>query len=210
MQSTGSKQNRVLDTILKYQNESRVTYADALEEMKQGKKKKHWIWYVFPCWSKVRRTSLPECELPDLSCAVRYLEHTTLRVRLEEVTEVATTSLEKLMDNLKKGEEIESEKKCAKLRKKCLVHMFGSIDAVKFVETCTLFLIATHRLFLKNDDEKNNITQLWLKLAKTFQAGLTVACGGKLHAKTMGLLSKELPVYKGISFASQIVFKKPS
>ena len=55
------------------------TYAKALDEMKQGQKMTHWIWYVFPQiqgWGKI----LSRCNFSiyDLEEAVAYYQHPIL------------------------------------------------------------------------------------------------------------------------------------
>ena len=64
------------------------TYAQALEEVKAGHKRGHWIWYVFP-----QMKGLGKSEISDFygingrEEAKAYIEHPVLRERLVEICE---------------------------------------------------------------------------------------------------------------------------
>lgn len=65
------------------------TYQVALDEMRQGRKKLHWIWYVFPQiqglgWSG----TTAYFSIKDLHEAKDYYEHPVLGARLQEITRV--------------------------------------------------------------------------------------------------------------------------
>ena len=90
---------RVLDEVLVAQAQKRDGYAQALREIKAGRKSSHWIWYIWPCLQELRpRTSRPQYLLPNLEAARRYLGDETLRMRLLEITRVATAHLAKGAD----------------------------------------------------------------------------------------------------------------
>lgn len=94
-------------------------YDVALGEIKAGRKKSHWIWWVWPSLDSVRTTSRPEFGLPDFETACLYHDERKLVDRLTEITAAA-------VDHLESGA---TQKE-----------LFGSItDAQKFHETITLF-----------------------------------------------------------------------
>ena len=75
-----------LDRFVNAQNKY-DTYQTALKEIKEGKKKTHWIWFVFP-----QRTGLGKSEKSDYygidrEEAEEYLKHPILGKRLIEATE---------------------------------------------------------------------------------------------------------------------------
>lgn len=84
------------------------SYHIALTEMRAGRKRKHWIWYVFP-QKRTQRAGLSEHTkfygISDDVEALRYLHHPILGPRLAEITAVVhmqlignTTSPEYLMN----------------------------------------------------------------------------------------------------------------
>jgi len=126
------RQLTVLDSILAAQ-EGNVpwfpSYADALAEIRRGCKMSCWMWYVWPSLSLVRKTRFPSLLLRSLDEARHYLSHEVLGKRLLEITVEATKKI--VQDNIP-----------PKI-------LFGSIDSVKFHETCTLFAFAASA----NEDE---------------------------------------------------------
>ncbi len=118
------------------------TYQTALQEMKQGAKISHWIWYVFPQIQGLGLSGTTAYfSINDLSEAVDYYTHPILGARLLEITKV-------LLD-------IESDDPMA---------VFGYPDAFKVRSCMTLFKHAApeQELFQKvldkfclgNEDEK--------------------------------------------------------
>ena len=64
-------------------------YSYALEELKAGRKRSHWIWYVFPQLRGLGRSYNSEFYgISGLEEAKAYLEHPVLGERLREVCEV--------------------------------------------------------------------------------------------------------------------------
>ena len=62
-------------------------YYIALREMREGVKKTHWIWFIFPQIKGLGRS--PDAQLygiSDLDEAKAYLEHPVLGARLREIT----------------------------------------------------------------------------------------------------------------------------
>jgi uncharacterized protein (DUF1810 family)/predicted GNAT family N-acyltransferase len=125
---------------LKYQNgleKDFPSWEKAKSEIISGKKKKCWIWYVFPSFLPVRKTSsMPFLMLKDLDEVKGYIENDILRNRLIEITNIA-------QKQLNKGIKADI--------------LFGSkLDALKFWECITLFFLASmnsNSLDLKNLNE---------------------------------------------------------
>ena len=62
-------------------------YKQALEEIKNGKKINHWIWYIFPQLRCLGRSSRAHFYgIADRSEAERYLNHQILGSRIREIT----------------------------------------------------------------------------------------------------------------------------
>lgn len=79
------------------------TYAQALEEVKAGYKRGHWIWYVFPQMKGLGRSEISEYYgINGREEAKAYIEHPILRERLVEICEAvlnSETSVYKIFDN---------------------------------------------------------------------------------------------------------------
>ena len=74
------------------------SYQTALEEIKNGKKLTHWIWYVFPQITGlgISHTSV-KFAIHNKEEAVEYLNHPILGNRLLEITEVLLSIKNKTM-----------------------------------------------------------------------------------------------------------------
>ena len=69
------------------------TYAQALEEVKAGYKRGHWIWYVFPQMKGLGKSEISEFYgINGREEAKAYIEHPVLRERLVEICEVVLNS----------------------------------------------------------------------------------------------------------------------
>ena len=69
------------------------TYAEALQEVKNGHKRGHWIWYVFPQMKGLGRSEISEFYgIVDREEAKAYIEHPILRERLVEICKVVLNS----------------------------------------------------------------------------------------------------------------------
>jgi uncharacterized protein (DUF1810 family) len=103
-----------LDRFLAAQQDA---YVGALEELRQGRKTGHWIWFVFPQLAGLGRSEMSRYyAITSLDEARAYLVHPVLGARLGEcVTAVLAT----------KG--------------RTAVEIFGAIDAVKVRSSMTLF-----------------------------------------------------------------------
>ena len=64
-------------------------YAIALSEIKKGKKKSHWMWYIFPQVLGLGYTSASmQYGIKDVNEATAYLQHEVLGKRLIEISNV--------------------------------------------------------------------------------------------------------------------------
>lgn len=101
-------------------------YADALQEIRAGQKRSHWIWYVFPQIKGLGHSDYSEYYgIGSVEEARAYLEHPVLGSRLREITEAL----------------LHLEGKSAK-------EILGGIDSMKVRSCMTLFdLVAPHDIF---------------------------------------------------------------
>lgn len=104
-------------------------YEKALEEIRQGEKKSHWIWYIFPQLRGLGRSYNSEYYgIASLDEAKEYLGDPVLKERLLEISEA-------LLEH--KGQDIH--------------RIMGGIDAKKLCSSMTLFEVAGR------DDERCKI-----------------------------------------------------
>jgi uncharacterized protein (DUF1810 family) len=69
------------------------TYAEALKEVKNGHKRGHWIWYVFPQMKGLGKSEISEFYgINGREEAMAYIEHPVLRERLVEICEAVLNS----------------------------------------------------------------------------------------------------------------------
>ena len=74
-----------LERFLKQQT---FDYATALREIKNGKKRSHWIWYIFPQLKGLGRSyNSKYYGISSIEEAKAYLEHPVLGTRLREITQ---------------------------------------------------------------------------------------------------------------------------
>ena len=100
----------------------------ALAEMKAGRKREHWIWYIFPQLAGLGSSSMARAyAIQSLAEAADYLRDATLRARLLTITEVVAQQLQ---------------------RRIALETLMGwDVDAQKLVSSLTLFGETAKRLF---------------------------------------------------------------
>ena len=92
-------------------------YSVALKEIKSGKKKSHWMWYIFPQIKGLGKTEISNYyAIKNLEEGISYLENPILKGRLLEISQAV------LDLNTKNIEEV-----------------FGSIDSLKLESSITLF-----------------------------------------------------------------------
>lgn len=93
------------------------TYDEALKEIKSGRKRSHWMWYVFP---QIRGLGFTDTSkyyaIRDLKEAQEYLEHPILGNRLIEIS-----------------------KALLELKTRDAFAVFGSPDEMKLKSSMTLF-----------------------------------------------------------------------
>ena len=76
-----------LDRFVNAQNSETYTYADALNEIKEGHKQGHWIWYVFPQIKGLGHSYRSEFYgIASKEEASVYLKHPVLGKRLRDIT----------------------------------------------------------------------------------------------------------------------------
>ena len=92
-------------------------YNQALEEIKNGLKTNHWIWYIFPQLRCLGRSSRAHYYgIADRDEAQRYLEHPILGARIRKITEA-------LLEH----------------KDKTALSIFGDTDAIKVRSCMTMF-----------------------------------------------------------------------
>ncbi len=109
--------------------------ADALAELRAGRKQGHWIWYVFPQLAGLGHSSMAQAfGIRGREEAADYLRDPTLRTRLGEAVDVVREQL-------------------AGPRRPRLDELLGShIDALKLVSSLTLFEAVARELFEQDGD----------------------------------------------------------
>ena len=69
------------------------TYQTALQEIRNGHKQTHWIWYVFPQMKGLGKSKLSEYYgINGREEAYAYIDHPVLRERLVEITQAVLDS----------------------------------------------------------------------------------------------------------------------
>lgn len=97
-----------------------TAYAEAMEEIRNGRKVGHWMWFIFPQLRGLGQSNMAwYYGIEDLDEAKAYLAHPVLGVRLREI------SVELL-----------------KLPESNVGMIFGWIDSMKLRSCMTLFAIA--------------------------------------------------------------------
>lgn len=83
----GGEINYNLERFLKAQDSVWGSYSDALKEIKEGHKRSHWIWYIFPQIKGLGHSSNSEFYgISNKDEAKAYLEHPVLGLRLRDIT----------------------------------------------------------------------------------------------------------------------------
>lgn len=96
------------------------TYGSAVDELRLGWKKSHWMWFVFPQIAGLGRSSMSQrYAISSVDEARAYLEHPVLGPRLRECASLVVQA---------QGRSAEQ--------------IFGDIDAQKLHSSMTLFLQA--------------------------------------------------------------------
>lgn len=75
------------------------SYATALQEIKDGHKKTHWIWYIFPQMKGLGKSKISEFYgINGREEAKAYMEHPILSKRLIEATETVLNNSKSAYD----------------------------------------------------------------------------------------------------------------
>ncbi len=122
-------------------------YEVAYNEIKNGKKRNHYMWFIFPQLKGLGMSYMSNYYgIDGISEAKEYLNHGILGKRLKEITKVLLS-----VEN-KSSEEI-----------------FGSIDSIKLKSSMTLFnMVSDDSIFIDVinkyfNGEKDNLTDSLLK-----------------------------------------------
>ena len=108
------------------------SYEIALKEIKQGRKRSHWMWYIFPQIKGLGYSSTAQYyAIQDKKEAENYLKHPILSKRLVEISE----------ELLKIDNDNASE-------------VFGYPDDMKLKSSMTLFYLVSEKVVFKRVLEK--------------------------------------------------------
>ena len=116
-----------INSLERFVKAQELAYPIALQDIKKGKKRSHWMWYIFPQLRGLGMSSMAhKYGIVDLDEAKAYLEHPVLSARLYELC----------------GELL-------KHRDKSAYDIFGDIDAMKLKSSMTLFALTSkeHTIF---------------------------------------------------------------
>jgi uncharacterized protein (DUF1810 family) len=106
-----------LSDLGRFERAQRSTYASAVEELRAGRKRSHWMWFVFPQIAGLGRSATArEFAISSLDEARAYLAHPVLGPRLRESAGIV-----------------------AGLSGRSAEEVFGPIDAMKLRSSMTLF-----------------------------------------------------------------------
>lgn len=124
--------NYDLNRFLEAQN---GVYPIALKELQEGRKRSHWMWYIFPQLKNLGNSyNAKYYGISGIEEAVAYLQHPILGQRLREVTSIIL--------NLS-GNDAEA--------------IFGCIDAMKLRSSMTLFdVVSPNDIFAQIIDKYFN------------------------------------------------------
>ena len=108
-----------IDTLDRFVEAQEKMYPIALKELKAGKKRSHWMWYIFPQLRGLGMSSMAHTYgISGLDEAKAYLEHPVLSERIYELCGV-------LLEH----------------KDKSTYEIFGSIDEMKLKSSMTLFAL---------------------------------------------------------------------
>ncbi len=111
------KSGRAAPALDRFVDAQAVSYDTALAELRQGRKRSHWMWYIFPQLAELGRSPTAKFYgIVDLDEARAYLAHPVLGPRLAECAEAV------LIHAGREPSEI-----------------MGEIDALKLRSSATLF-----------------------------------------------------------------------
>ena len=75
--------------LYRYSKAQDKVYDQVLSELRNGKKRTHWMWFIFPQISGLGKSSMAKLySIKNKEEAVLYLNHPILRQRLEECANI--------------------------------------------------------------------------------------------------------------------------
>ena len=116
-----------INSLERFVKAQELAYPIALQDIKKGKKRSHWMWYIFPQLRGLGTSTMAhKYGIVDLGEAKAYLEHPVLSARLYDLC----------------GELLKHKDKSA-------YDIFGDIDAIKLKSSMTLFALTSkeHTIF---------------------------------------------------------------
>ncbi len=129
----------------RFKEAQKESYPRAYEELKSGKKKTHWMWYIFPQIKGLGHSAnATYYAIEDISEAIAYLEDEELYTNLVSLCEIL----------------LEPDK-CS------IGKIFGRIDTIKLQSSMTLFSYATEIAEAKHlREESTGMPELFSKSSK--------------------------------------------
>ena len=110
----------VVSDLSRFHEAQASTFASALAELRAGKKRTHWMWFIFPQLASLGRSSTARhYGIQDLAEARAYLEDPALGANLQAVFQALLEHPEKTAEAI-----------------------MGPVDALKLRSSATLFLAA--------------------------------------------------------------------
>ena len=110
-----------IDSLERFTEAQEQTYNVALKEIQNGKKRSHWMWYIFPQLRGLGMSSMAhKYGISGLEEAKAYLNHSVLSMRLYEIC----------------GELLKHKNKTS-------LEIFGYTDEMKLKSSMTLFALAS-------------------------------------------------------------------
>lgn len=108
------------ESLQRFLDRQETHYPTALQELKRGKKRSHYIWFIFPQLRGLGKSEMAYVYgIDSLDEARAYLAHPVLRARLTACCEALLTHKEKAAEDI-----------------------LGDIDAMKLRSSMTLFALA--------------------------------------------------------------------
>lgn len=129
----------------RFKEAQKEAYQHAYEELSNGKKKTHWMWYIFPQIQGLGHSTLATYyAIEDINEAIAYLDDEELYARLVTLCQVL----------------LEPDKES-------VGKIFGRLDAQKLQSSMTLFSYAVELREAKNlQEESTGMPKLFTKSSK--------------------------------------------
>ena len=172
------------NNLLRFKEAQKESYASAYKELQAGKKKTHWMWYIFPQIKGLGRSSMATYyAIHDMKEAVAYLQDEELHTHLVNLCEVLLLQ-----------------------EKTNSIEIFGSIDSQKLQSSMTLFSYAAELLREKDAAKSGKMPTLFINTNEEdtenqiFNQVLEKFFNGKKDKATeslifFGELPKEMPKF---------------